>query len=196
MELDYPAFAFIISLAAVVNGLGIVRLLTVSAAYLKHRDKMNITSYWVYNLWVALQFLLHILVWWSLWNIRVAEIFNFLNYLYLLTGPILLFLSTSVLLPDEDDAEANLKTHFFSVRTLFFSINSLFWLWTIFLYPVLVGKFAPTAVLLSCFLVLATALRFTANPKVNAVLVIATWMLLIVFVGTFSMELGKVSESL
>jgi len=196
MELDYPAFAFIISLAAVVNGLGIVRLLTVSAAYLKHRDKMNITSYWVYNLWVALQFLLHILVWWSLWNIRVAEMFNFLNYLYLLTGPILLFLSTSVLLPDEDDAEANLRTHFFSVRTLFFSINSLFWLWTIFLYPVLVGKFAPTAVLLACFLILASILRFTANPKVNAALIIATWILLIVFVGTFSMELGKVSESL
>ena len=66
MELDFRAFAFIITLAAVVNGLGIVRLLASFAEYLRHRAKMKIASYWVFNAWVGFQFLLHILMWRSL----------------------------------------------------------------------------------------------------------------------------------
>ncbi len=36
MELDIRAFPFIISLAAVINGLGIVRLLSTFAEFLRH----------------------------------------------------------------------------------------------------------------------------------------------------------------
>jgi hypothetical protein len=34
MELDFPAFAFVMTLAAVINGMGIVRLLASFAEYL------------------------------------------------------------------------------------------------------------------------------------------------------------------
>jgi len=49
MELDIRAFPFIISLAAVINGLGIVRLLGTFAELLRKRHTLQIRNYWVYN---------------------------------------------------------------------------------------------------------------------------------------------------
>jgi len=51
--LDFRAFAFIITLAAVVNGLGIVRWLTALSEYLRQRQSLDIQHYWVYNLLAA-----------------------------------------------------------------------------------------------------------------------------------------------
>ena len=92
MELDFPAFAFIMTLAAVINGLGIVHLLASFAEYLRQQSNLEIVQYSVLKLWVVFQLLLHVLLWWSLWNARVATAFTFLHYLYLLGGPVLLYL--------------------------------------------------------------------------------------------------------
>ncbi len=94
---DISTFAFTISLAAVINGLGIVRLLTTLAEYLRVRDKFKVTHYWVYELLLLFQFLLHVLLWWTLWGARDASNFNFLIYLYMLAGPVLLYLGSSLL---------------------------------------------------------------------------------------------------
>ena len=72
MPLEFASFAFIITLAAVVNGLGIVRWLTGLAEYLRHKDSLSIRHYWVLSLFATFQFLLHILMWWSLWGVRGA----------------------------------------------------------------------------------------------------------------------------
>jgi hypothetical protein len=195
MDLDFRAFAFIITLAAVVNGLGIVRLLTSFAEYLRRQDQLKINHYWVFNLWIVFQFLLHILLWWSLWNTRVAEEFNFLNYLYLLSGPILLYLGTSLLVPSIDDPAIDLRQHFYGIRVPYFTVAAIFWLWAIFLLPVLTGKFAPTVPALFAFLAIAATLRFTANPKTHATLAIATWLMIISFVAIFAMRLGAVTDA-
>ena len=129
MEFDYRAFIFIISLAAVINGLGIVRLLGAFAEYLRNQKRIEVLSYWVFDLWVLFQLLLHILLWWSLWNLRDVDSFNFGMYLYLLAGPSILYLATSLLVPDLVDARIDLRTHYFSVRSAFFTTMGLFWLW-------------------------------------------------------------------
>ncbi len=194
MELNYPAFAFIISLAAVVNGLGIVRWIAGFAEYLRQRNSLQIKHYWVFNLWAAAQFLLHILLWWSLWGVREAESFNFLTYLYVLTGPILLYLGTSLLVPNVDENFVDLATHYFEIRRSYFTVFGLLWLWAIFVWPVLRGVFSPTTPILALYLTMAMILRFTANPRVHAILVVMTWSLLIAFVTLFGMQLGGVAR--
>ena len=173
MELDFPAFAFIMTLAAVVNGLGIVHLLGSFAEYLKRKNDLEIAHYWVFNLWIAFQFLLHILLWWSLWNAQAADEFTFLHYLYLLSGPILLYLGTSLLTPGLDGRSVNMRTHFYNVRVPYFTIITIFWFWVIFLLPALTGKFAPAIPFLVSNLAIAIALRLTVNPKIHAVLAIS-----------------------
>lgn len=195
MNMDTTSFAFIISLAAVINGLGIVQLLLSLGEYLRTRHRLRITHYWVFNLVVAFQFLLHILLWWSLWNAREAAEFNFLTYLYLLFGPILLFLGTSLLLPDVEEHAIDVRVQYFHIRRSYFTAMGLLWLWAIFFWPVLSGVFGPTAPILTAYLVIAVVLRLTAHPRVHEVLALANWVLLVAFIVLYAMQLGAVGRT-
>ena len=190
MELDFRAFAFIITLAAVVNGLGIVRWLAGFAEYLRRKNTLNVEHYWVLNLAAAFHFLLHILLWWTLWGAREGATFNFLTYLYLLTGPVLLFLGTALLSPSIDDDVIDVRSHYFNVRSTYSTVLVLVWLWAIFAWPVLRGAFAPTAPLLMLFLATAVTMRATAKPKIHGLMVTLNWLLIAVFVALYSMQLG------
>lgn len=189
-SLGFRAFAFIITLAAVINGLGIVRWLTAFSEYLRQKRSLDIQHYWVFSLLAAYQFLLHILMWWILWSVHDAANFNFLTYLYLLTGPILLFLGSSLLTPSVETDGVDVKSHFSEVRPMYSTVLILLWLWTIFAGPVLRGSLAPTVPLLALFLTSAIALRATANSKVHAIVVVFNWLLMVVFIALFSMQLG------
>jgi hypothetical protein len=165
--LDYRAFAFVITLAAVVNGLGIVRWLNDFADYLRQKDTLDVKVYWVFILAAGFQFLLHILLWWTLWSIRDSGSLNFLTYLYLLTGPVLLFLGTTLLSPRfDDDKGISLREHLLRVRRPYSTILCLIWIWTIFASPIFRGFFAPTLPLLLLFLVAALAQRVSARASV------------------------------
>ena len=189
-SLDFRAFAFIITLAAVINGLGIVRWLTAFSEYLRRRRSLDIQHYWVFSLLAAYQFLLHIMLWWTLWSVHDATNINFLTYLYLLTGPVLLFLGTSLLTPSIETDGVDVRSHFSGVRPTYSTVLVLFWLWAIVAGPALRGFLAPTAPLLALFLTTAVGLRATANPKVHGIVVVLNWLLVVAFVALYAMQLG------
>jgi len=193
LPVEFASFAFIITLAAVVNGLGIVRWLTGFAEYLRRRQSLRLTHYWIFTLSAGFQFLLHILLWWSLWSVRGAPTINFLTYLYLLTGPVLLFVATAILIPDIADDGIDLRKHYLSTRPTYSTVLILTWLWAIFTSPILRGFFAPTLPMLIAFLANALVLRVRTNPKIHAVSAILNWLLLVVFVALYSMQLGGTS---
>lgn len=192
-SLDFRSFAFIITLAAVVNGLGIVRWLTAFSEYIRRKQSIDIQHYWIFNLLAGYQFLLHVLLWWTLWNMRDAPNFNFLTYLYLLTGPVLLFLGTSLLTPSIETDEVDVRSHFSGIRPTYSTVLILMWLWAIAATPVLRGFLAPTAPLLALFLASAVALRATANPKVHGIAVVSNWLLLVAYIALFAMQLGGIA---
>ncbi len=196
MEMDYAAFAFIFTLAAVINGLGIVRWLAALAEYVRRAETLKVTNHRVFLLFATYQFLLHVLLWWSLWGIRSVDAFDFLDYLFLLAGPVLFFLGSSLLVPDPGESQVDLGEHFAAVRKPYATTLVLAFLWTILLWPVLRGGFAPTAPYLAVFLVLAIVLRFTANPKALAMIGTLNWACLVVYISMFAMELGGVASSI
>jgi hypothetical protein len=186
-------FTFLVSLAAVINGLGIVRLLTSFSGYLRRRHALEVKHYWVFSLYVFLQLLVHILLWWSLWGMRDVPAFNFLLYLYLLCGPTLLYMATSLLVPEIENEAVDLQEEYFGIFRPFFTTMSLVWLWALLISPLARGTLAPTAPVLGLFLLLALVSRFTSNPRAHGTLVVAHWALLLIFVGQFAMELGGVA---
>lgn len=190
--LDYRAFAFVITLAAVVNGLGIVRWLTDFAEYLRQKDMLDVKVYWVFILAAGFQFLLHILLWWTLWSIRDSGSLNFLTYLYLLTGPVLLYLGTSLLSPRVDAQGINLREHLLRVKRPYSTILSLIWIWTIFASPIFRGHFAPTLPLLLLFLVAALAQRFSDKASVIIAATLLNWLIFLAFVGFYAINLGVI----
>ncbi len=62
MEIMSSSWMFIVSLVAVINGLGIVRLLSAFAEYLRRRDAVEMRHYWVYYLLTGFQLLVHVLL--------------------------------------------------------------------------------------------------------------------------------------
>jgi len=190
MDLDFRAFAFVIALAAVVNGLGMTRLLLGFAEYLRRRGRVQITPSALFGAWAALQFLLHILLWWQFWTVQQVPSLTFLTYLFLLLGPVLLFLGTSILLPDLPEGTLDLRAHYAEGRKPFFTAGLLFWLWALFMGPVLEGAFRPAAGLFAVFAVMYAVLRFSANRKAHAVLAFVSWLLLVVFIGSFAVRFG------
>ena len=190
MSLDVRAFAFIISLAAVINGLGIVRWLTALSEHLVQQRQQDLQHYWVYSLLAAFQFLLHILMGWVMWGFRDGATINFVTYLYLLTGPVFLFLGTSALTSNIDGNGADLKRHFAEVRPIFSTVLILLWIWAIFAGPLLRGAIAPTLPLLVLFLVAAVILRATPNPKIHGAVAVINWLIMVAYISLFAMQLG------
>jgi hypothetical protein len=188
MPTEFAAFAFIITLAAVVNGLGIVRWLTGLSEYLRRRQVLDIKAYWVFI--AGFQFMLHILMWWSLWGVRGAGEINFLIYVYLLAGPILLYLGTSVLAPDIVEGSVDMKAHYFAARTTYSTVLALLWIWAICLSLVLWGALPKTLPVYSGFLAAALLQRFTVGERIHAVVAVANWLLLVSFIGLYAMNLG------
>ena len=194
MGTEFGSFNFIGTLAAVINGLGIVRWLNNFAEYLKKRDSMSIEYSWVYSASALFQFVLHILLWWSLWNVRSGSL-NFLSYLYMLIGPILLFIGSAFLAPEIKGDRLNLRKHYYSARPVYSSVLALVWVWAIFASPVFQGHLAEQAPVLVMFLAVALVLRASASILVHRVAVILNWIILVVFVLAFAIELGGMAPA-
>jgi hypothetical protein len=196
MEITSEKWAFIITLAAVVNGLGIVRLLSSLGEYLKTRGSLNIRQYWVYNLLAVFQLLAHLLLWWSILGLPAAGNINFLSYLYLLIGPTLLYLGTSVMLPESKSTSLDMRREYYDFRKSYYSILTGFWLWAIFAWPVFGHDFSPTLPMLLIWLAISIILRFTENPKAHATLIIANCTIYASFVAMFAMQPGAVGSQM
>lgn len=190
MTVDSASFVFIITLAGVVNGLGIVRWLTGFTEYLRRRSSLRPPLYWVFTLTACFQFVLHILFWWSLWGMRGTATINFLSYLYLLSGPIFLFVATALLMPSIDDDALDIREHYFSVRVQYSTFLILLWLWSLFAAPLFRGEFAPTAPIFVAFLANTVAMRATGNPTIHGFCAVINWLLFAATIGLFFLQMG------
>jgi len=180
----------------VVNGLGIVHWLKGLSEYLRRKNELNVQHYWAYSLFASFQFLLHIVMWWSLWGVRDGAEINFLMYVYLLTGPVLLYLGTSVLGPNIGGDTFDMKVHYFAVRPTYSSVLALLWLWAIFMSPVLRETIAPTMPVFVMFFVLALTQRVVASQKIQGILAALNWLLLVIFITAYAMQLSSLQESI
>ena len=190
MPTEFGSFNFVGTLAAVINGLGIVRWLNNFVEYLRKKDSMTVEHYWVFTLAALFQFLLHILLWWSLWSVRTGGALNFLSYLYMLVGPILLFVGSAFLVPDVGGDRLNLRQHYYSARPVYASSLLLVWAWATLASLVFRGYLADTAPMFALFFAIAFIQRTVSKPSIHNVVAVLNWLVLIVFVLGFALELG------
>lgn len=193
---DQRYWIFIIALVAVINGLGIVRLITALSEYVKKHAIVDIQQYSVYTLYVVFQLLIHLLFWWSVVGLHKMAELNFLNYLYLLIGPTLLYLSTTILLPDIKDDLIDLRAQYYSVRKSFFSFMSAFYLWAIFVWPAFGHSFAPTVPLLLIFFLIALISRITDHPRIHATMIIANYAVYLTFIVLFALHESELARTI
>ena len=66
---------------------------------------------------------------------------------------------------------------------------AFFWLWAIFLWPLLHGEFSTDMPVYVLFLITSVAMRVTANPRLHGLMAVFNWLLLIALVTLFAMLL-------
>ena len=174
----------------VYRGRGMGRLLIRFARFLRARGQVEVAHSWLFGSWAGFQFVMHILLWWQLWTVQQIPVLTFLTYLYLLLGPILLFLCTSLILPDLPEGRIDLAKHYDNVRKPYFTVGLLFWLWSAFIGLLLEGAFRPAAPLLAVFVGIMAVLRVTSNRTVHLALATVSWLLLAVFIVSYAVSFG------
>ena len=113
----------------------------------------------------------------------------------MLIGPILLFIGSAFLAPEIKGDRLNLRKHYYSARPVYSSVLALVWVWAIFASPVFQGHLAEQAPVLVMFLAVALVLRASASILVHRVAVILNWIILVVFVLAFAIELGGMAPA-
>lgn len=88
--------------------------------------------HWLSIVWMLLLLFYHLDLFWNTVLIIAAEEWRFTGFLYMILGPVLLFLATTVILskPSEEVPVASAQ-HYFEISTYFFTVLALLMLWTI-----------------------------------------------------------------
>ncbi len=119
--LDISAFKHVMVPFGVVIGMGLAFVVGGASRYLSERKRVRVS--WEYMVWVAILFLWFVLLWWIAWGLRLvpADKWTFSALMFLLIGPALLYMASSLILPAVPaEGELDLGERFSEVGRPFF----------------------------------------------------------------------------
>ena len=105
-------FEFILGMYSIIAGLGVSRLLEgVKDAVIAGRATR---TYWVHSAVVMLGLAVHATTWLSLWALRSIPAWSVWNFLFVLLVPVLLYLFSSLVFPDSDSGDWDLRAYYYA----------------------------------------------------------------------------------
>jgi hypothetical protein len=152
--------------------------------------------YWIHALWVVFALLIHLLVWWEFWGYRVVESWNFASFALLLLNPGILYICSSALVHSERAEAEDWSRHFFEVRKTVFltfamlTVVSVLRRWMLTDVPILTPGNIPEAL----FAILFISAFLFRSTRSHAVIVVASWLLLLVTIGNSWFQPGAVAS--
>ena len=158
--LDLGAFKHVVVPIGVVIALGVARIVTSVSHYIQHSERVRFS--WTHAVWAGLLFLWLVGLWWISWGLRHvdAALWSYFTLIYLLVGPSLMFLATTLLMPEvPDGGELDLGERFERIGRAFFLCLAGFVVWLacselmLLREPFLVPKRAMQAAFLTMFLI-------------------------------------------
>ena len=176
--MDVSSSMLVAMMFVMVLSIGIGNILVGLASIFGQRSPREID--WLPTSWVLLLLLQHLNMFWHTLTILKAEEWGFGGFLYVVAGPIVLFLSTSLLLADPFYAgPSDARAHYFRVAGRFFSLMAVLMLWMIGVDFVLGSGFTAAGLwnvgLGALFLVLANS----EAPRLHVTVTGVTWLLIL-----------------
>lgn len=160
-----------------ILGIGIATILA-SLAALLHDVKKNPPDVLLVS-WLLLILLAHFNLFWHTVDLLAVEEWWFSGFLYIVTGPILIFFATSLMAPDPGEAHSiDQRGHYFAVSRRFFVVLGLLQLW-IFGADTWLGSGADPleTVNLAVTLVLVLVLALSSSQRMHLAGVGLAWVL-------------------
>lgn len=174
MEITNGLLVAMMFIVIITIGIGNVLMAiagTVEKGWSRKEDGMH-TS------WVLLVLLAHFSLFWHTLDLLDVETWSFFGFLFVVTGPILLFLTTSILI-SPGGGESRRNEHYYAVRRSFFTWLVLLQLWFIGIDFVLRGELIGSTVLNGFALFVALSLRATAKESHHLLGTSVMWVLFV-----------------
>lgn len=110
-------FSYILILTSVIYALAVAQILEGVSRLVQ--NPYPVRTFAPHTIWTINLFIFIFLVWWASWEFRDIE-WTFPMYAYMLIAPTLLYLASSLLIPQRlRDDRVDLELHFFRIRRLF-----------------------------------------------------------------------------
>jgi hypothetical protein len=129
-SLELGAFKHVVVPIGVVVALGVARIVTSASQYIQHRDRVQFSG--AHAIWCLILFLWFVGLWWISWGFRRVdvELWSYFTLIFLLVGPCLMYLASTLLLPEvPDQGELDLGERFEVLGRAFFLSLGGFLLW-------------------------------------------------------------------
>jgi hypothetical protein len=135
-EEQSKVFDYLSVLTSVIIGFGLSNLLAGYASLIQ--AWRTVVPCWLYFAWIILLLPLYFIYWWSFWDYRKQVKWTFFGFSFLLSGPIVLYIVTSLLLPSPTvGASFNSFIFYLNVRHWMFGLWIILQIWGILLAPYL-----------------------------------------------------------
>jgi hypothetical protein len=131
--------------------------------------------------WIVLLLLVYFNLFWHTLDVLSIENWTFLEFLYLILGPVLILFASQVLLPNPSSTDAgDLNERYFEVSRPFFLLLAASQIWVNGVDLILGGGLTRTGWINGVATFFALILAFSHNRTVHLLLTIAMWLLFLV----------------
>jgi hypothetical protein len=163
-------FEFLLVIVSIVLGLGITELLGGFTRIL--RGELTVGR--LHGVWMLIVLQLQIQMAWAFWTLHLREAWSYPEFMLLLAGPVLLYLSAAVLFP-ATGTDQPLDDHLLSRRRPFFVLMSAYMVYSVMFSWLLMGRnfslvtTSVRTVVLAAFITLA----FTTRRSIHLMFAVA-----------------------
>ena len=131
--------------------------------------------------WIVLLLLVYFNLFWQTLDILSIENWRFLEFLYLILGPVLVLFASQVLLPNPSSTNAGeLNDRYFEVSRPFFLLLAASQIWANGVDLILGDGLRGFGAMNGVAAVFAFILAFSSNRTVHVLLTIAMWLLFLI----------------
>ncbi|MFN2509606.1 MAG: hypothetical protein ABR589_12645 [Chthoniobacterales bacterium] len=115
-------FSYLSVLLSIILGLAVTQILTGFRGLLLSRGRIQL--YWPTFVWATLLLLIFVQSWWAMFGLRQHQDWTFAQFAIVLLQTVVLYLLAGLVLPDfRENADVDLRAHYFGHHGWFFALT-------------------------------------------------------------------------
>jgi len=184
------AFDYLSVLLSIILGLGITQILTALGRLIRQRER--VVGYWPAWLWSLNLLLIHVQMWWAMFELRDRPEWTFLAFGVVLLQPVVLYMAAALVLPADDDDRLYLREHYHRQAPWLFGFLVALGITSVLKDLALDGAL-PQALNLgfhAIFIFVSTLAAVVRDPRVHAAIAFTGSATLLIYITLLFSRLG------
>lgn len=159
-------FEYVSVMVGIVLALGVSHLLDATSRILRERSWHELDP--LFSVWFLIQIGIHFEVWWALWSYRDLAVWDYMSFVYVIIGPVLLVINNGFLVPTRAElGSVCLEEHFLTMKPRIMGVWILFMAWSVLFGPIVAGELVEEVISQVVMIGLVLLTLFTRSRRVH-----------------------------